>query len=378
MVPQQKMWRRLSLVAVLLTVGTAPAGAVTPLDFIERFLADPGAVFAPPVKPRRKPRTVPATTPLVDVPLPHLRPTPPEEALAYQNPAPLPTPTAPPESATKAMPDIAPRTETQAHAPAAKAKPVPPAVATATPPAAPPAAHVDIDAAAPPLPATAEEESDERADTDVPLPHLRPEGKPVQVASLPPPEPQLTRPPPAAMSTCGIALARLGVEAEALAPIEEGQCGIAAPVAVASLDDGAVDFTAKAIIACDTAETLANWMHDTVEPLAEKAGGKLTGIRVADSYSCRNRDNLPDTKLSEHAKGNAIDISAFRIDKRWVTVKDGWQEDDGNADKDFLVAVRKSACGPFKTVLGPGADVYHTDHFHLDLEQRRHGGTFCQ
>ena len=41
-------------------------------------------------------------------------------------------------------------------------------------------------------------------------------------------------------------------------------------------------------------------------------------------------------------------------------------------------AVRKAACGPFKTVLGPGSDPDHSLHFHLDLEPRRHGGTFCQ
>ncbi|TIW21354.1 MAG: extensin family protein, partial [Mesorhizobium sp.] len=29
-------------------------------------------------------------------------------------------------------------------------------------------------------------------------------------------------------------------------------------------------------------------------------------------------------------------------------------------------------------VLGPGADADHALHFHLDLEPRRHGGTFCQ
>jgi hypothetical protein len=40
--------------------------------------------------------------------------------------------------------------------------------------------------------------------------------------------------------------------------------------------------------------------------------------------------------------------------------------------------VRKAACGPFKTVLGPGSDADHALHFHFDLAPRRHGGTFCQ
>jgi hypothetical protein len=53
-----------------------------------------------------------------------------------------------------------------------------------------------------------------------------------------------------------------------------------------------------------------------------------------------------------------------------------------DAEAEFLTAVRKSACGPFTTVLGPGSDSYHATHFHLDLAQRRTAGPshglFCQ
>ena len=43
---------------------------------------------------------------------------------------------------------------------------------------------------------------------------------------------------------------------------------------------------------------------------------------------------------------------------------------NGLAQNAFLKEVRKAACGPFTTVLGPGSDPYHSDHFHLDLAQR--------
>ena len=46
--------------------------------------------------------------------------------------------------------------------------------------------------------------------------------------------------------------------------------------------------------------------------------------------------------------------------------------------RDFLDRIRKAACGPFKTVLGPGSDADHATHFHVDLAKRRNGGTFCQ
>ncbi len=106
--------------------------------------------------------------------------------------------------------------------------------------------------------------------------------------------------------------------------------------------------------------------------MAAKAGGKLTGLRIAASYACRTRDSIPDAKMSEHAFGDAIDISAFRVDERWIDVKSGWSSEGD--DKDFLASVRQSACGPFTTVLGPGSDSFHTDHFHLDMIKRRTAG----
>jgi hypothetical protein len=38
--------------------------------------------------------------------------------------------------------------------------------------------------------------------------------------------------------------------------------------------------------------------------------------------------------------------------------------------------MRKAACGPFNTVLGPGSDPFHGDHFHLDTARGR--GPYCR
>jgi hypothetical protein len=211
----------------------------------------------------------------------------------------------------------------------------------------------------------------------VPPPRMRPERTP-GVAALPAdPLPTLTPPPPAARSTCGVALALIGVRATPLAAIDEDSCKVTAPVAVASLADGAVDFTTRAILECRLAETLATWIDETVQPRAEAIlGGRVTGLRIAASYACRNRNNLDDARLSEHARGNAIDISGFRVGDRWIEVESGWSA--GGAEAEFLRALRTSACGPFKTVLGPGADAYHADHFHLDMAKRRSGRAYCR
>ncbi len=157
-----------------------------------------------------------------------------------------------------------------------------------------------------------------------------------------------------------------------MAKVDEGACGIEQPVAVVSLGNGAIDFTTKAIIECNLAETFANWIQDEVQPEARKIlGGEVTGLRIAASYTCRPRNNVAGAKLSEHGKGNAIDIAAFNVSGHgWITVGGAHKGDEAR----FLKQMRGAACDPFTTVLGPGSDAYHSDHFHLDLAQRRKGG----
>ncbi len=321
-----------------------PAGAAiaqeTPLDFLQQLIEPPARAVTDAFRSRPQAKTPKKaeTVDLLSVPMPRLRPgdaTGP--ALGYA--------------------PAAPTIEARPLAPEPQPRPAPPPMLSS---AAAPATTIP---AGPPSP---------------PLPHPRPAGQSVAAIeapamSVPPQAPPVVLPPPAARSTCGAMIAQLGVEATPLAPVTEGACGIPAPVAVAGLDGGAIDFTDKAIIGCDLAETLARWSHDTVQPLAMKTLGKpVTGYRIAASYACRNRDGLADAKLSEHARGNAIDISGFKVDGEWIEVGPGWN--GGGAKAEFLKALRTSACGPFTTVLGPGSDSFHTDHFHLDIIKRRTAG----
>ncbi len=43
----------------------------------------------------------------------------------------------------------------------------------------------------------------------------------------------------------------------------------------------------------------------------------------------------------------------------------------------LLNNVRADACGYFSTVLGPGYDRDHKDHFHFDLRTRKSGYRHC-
>jgi hypothetical protein len=171
--------------------------------------------------------------------------------------------------------------------------------------------------------------------------------------------------------SCSKTLSTLGVTAVSVDPIRSGGCGIPAPVEVAALGGGAVKLSMKAVVNCDIASTLAAFMRDVVDPLArQKLGASVTDIRVAAAYHCRTRNGVAGAKLSEHAKGNAIDISAFKVKGEWIEV--GGK--NGLAQSAFLKEVRKAGCGPFTTVLGPGSDSYHSDHFHFDLAQRGKSG----
>jgi len=215
---------------------------------------------------------------------------------------------------------------------------------------------------APPLPRVNPRLADAMA--HIPTGNKAAGGKPIKLAAL----------PPADDVGGAVDMARLdalGVSAKPLPAISDGACGMPDPVALASLDGGEVPLTGEPKVNRAVAATFATWVRDTVEPAAKSIlGSELTGLRIADSYNCRTRDHIRGAKLSEHAHGNAIDVGAFRIGKQWIEVG-GSHSSDQQA---FLDKVRAAACGPFKTVLGPGSDSFHAEHFHFDLAQRRTSG----
>lgn len=116
------------------------------------------------------------------------------------------------------------------------------------------------------------------------------------------------------------------------------------------------------------------WMSEVVQPGARRHFGlPVVEIKVAASYACRPRNGIYGAKLSEHGHANALDVSAFKLaDGRWITVKSGWRGDP--RERGFLRQTHDGACSIFTTVLGPRADRFHHDHFHLDLAWHGHDG----
>jgi hypothetical protein len=134
-----------------------------------------------------------------------------------------------------------------------------------------------------------------------------------------------------------------------------------------------IQFSQPAILNCATANGLNSWIKDYLMPAAQDHyQAKVVELTVAASYACRPRNGRSGAKLSEHGFGNAIDVSGLTLDNgKQINV-----EQDYYSSR-FLKQVRNAACTVFRTVLGPGSDPSHRDHFHFDMANRRSGQHFC-
>jgi hypothetical protein len=180
---------------------------------------------------------------------------------------------------------------------------------------------------------------------------------------------------PAEETACRERLKALGAEFEEHKAEHDAEIGCSIPYPITLKSFGrSIGISSGTELNCQMAEAAARFVTEIVQPIARaKFGADLKSIGQASAFVCRPRHGA--SKLSEHAFGNALDIASFTLsDGRKIEVGPAPPEQDAK----FLDAVRKAACGPFKTVLGPGSDADHALHFHLDLEPRRHGGTFCQ
>lgn len=180
---------------------------------------------------------------------------------------------------------------------------------------------------------------------------------------------------PAQEVACRARLKALGVGFEEHKAESEPASGCAIPYPLMLTKLGkSVDIAPQAEMNCQMAEAVARFVADTVSPAAKaRLGAEVKAVDHASAYVCRPRHN--GGKMSEHAFGNALDIASFTLtDGAKIEIEPAPPE----KEKKFLADIRKAACGPFKTVLGPGSDPDHELHFHLDLEPRRNGGTFCQ
>jgi hypothetical protein len=183
---------------------------------------------------------------------------------------------------------------------------------------------------------------------------------------------------PAEEVQCRKSLDRMGVSYRELPAITgQGDCGIAHPVEVSALGGG-VKMQPAATLTCEMAETVARWSKKELVPAARlRYWSGIDTIHQASSYACRWIKGRVGGTLSEHGKGRALDIAQITLNNgRNIIVKKKafWKF----RERGLLNTVRADGCDYFSTVLGPGYDADHKDHFHFDIKERRSGHRSCR
>lgn len=201
-------------------------------------------------------------------------------------------------------------------------------------------------------------------------------------APLPPPPP----PPPQAQlldpdAACLRDLRQANVTFEAVQEFgSPGSCGVANPVKVSA---GTLAWNRPGVLSCTLARTLESFESEVVQPVAARVFGQpVVRLHHMGTYDCRNQRNGTQTaatggsggsrggRLSEHAKGRAIDVGAFELaDGTLVSVKTHWR--NAGRKSEFLNEVARASCERFNVVLTPNHDRLHQDHLHLDIGPHR-------
>jgi hypothetical protein len=188
-----------------------------------------------------------------------------------------------------------------------------------------------------------------------------------------PPQAPEYNPLPSDEVDCRRELKRMKVQFVDLAPIRDGQCGIDHPVKVSAI--GNVQMKPAATLTCAMALTFSQWTKNELVPSARRR--YFSGIKTihqGSSYSCRKIAR--SRTLSEHGKGNALDIMRIELNngKDIDVKKPGFFS---FRQRGFLNNVRGDGCQYFNTVLGPGYNYDHRNHFHFDIKQRRNNRVAC-
>jgi len=203
----------------------------------------------------------------------------------------------------------------------------------------------------------------------IPMPRPRP--------AIPPGERSPTPDTAQAPSACQQRLAELAVFAP-LPPITgPGECVATDVVKVDAVllpDKRRVALSPPATLRCPMAEAVAQWIGHDVAPTIAALGTSLRSIESVDSFECRPRNSIPGAKISEHGLANALDVRSFKLANGRIIALN----DNAAVAEPLRERLRDSACARFSTVLGNGADAYHTSHVHVDLMARRNHYKICQ
>ncbi|SER61061.1 extensin family protein [Rhizobium sp. NFR03] len=320
---------------------------------------------------------IPAVLILAGAGLPEAGPVPDTKpATAETQPAPT-TEKKPEPTSTDGQP-VEPAAEEDVPKP--EAKPAPPTTDAA--PAEPETGKPESETKKPAEPPADKNAAQPETKSEVPEPgDSAPADKPAEPrTTTPAAELVITPEEPAAYAQCLTDLKALGATFSEKPRIDDGKgCGIDKPISVSEILPG-IKLAPDATLRCEAALELARWTKEAVLPAARIAmseDGALKTINQASSYICRLRNNASTGKISEHARGNAIDIASFTF-KNGETIAIQPRDEDGTLSGAFQRAVTATGCLYFETVLDPGSDEAHENHLHFDVLQRRGNYRYCR
>lgn len=155
-----------------------------------------------------------------------------------------------------------------------------------------------------------------------------------------------------------------------------GACRVPDLVELSALrlaDGRVIDLKPSAAVNCRMALAVVNWVRGDIAPAVARLGSPLETLHVAASYSCRPMNRQRGNRLSEHGRGNALDVGGYTLANGEHYVIRG-----RSLPASFRVSMRQSACARFETVLGPGSDGFHEEHIHVDLANRPRAWAACR
>jgi hypothetical protein len=212
-------------------------------------------------------------------------------------------------------------------------------------------------------------------------PGVKPDAGRMPPASEPAPIPPPPRPsgtpsggttrlsqPSANLRKCLANLDRMHVRYVRLSDIRRNSCHLVDAVEVHGVGSISVP---QVTLRCETADRLAHWLSEDLSTLAKRhLNSAASGIGTMGSFVCRNVVGIDEKRLSDHAFGNAVDVSAVKLaDGRRLTVTDGWHGDPD--EQAFWRALRAAACKRFNVTLSPDYNAAHFNHLHFDMGAKR-------
>jgi hypothetical protein len=176
----------------------------------------------------------------------------------------------------------------------------------------------------------------------------------------------------------GFTVAASVVDTVATGVLDNGPCHVQNPIRLeyVKAKNDLIRLPEAPLLNCKYALQFSKWLSESAAPiLAAQLNTTLDRVSTGPGYECRARNGDMFAKISEHGRGNAVDISTFSMhDGKVINVADA--QNPSASSYTILRALRSSACGYFTTVLGPGSNAAHVSHFHFDLGVHGKSGTY--